>query len=573
MNPTRRALVGPITFVFAIIAAVGMFFIAVTQGLALALAFAVMVATLYTAFNSDDGGVYCLIVAALLEGLYKSLSPNMVTMLVKDIFLTILLLRLFWVSQRQRDFSWLHQPFTSAAVCFTAYCIALMFAPTTRSLLLALAGLRAWVLWMPAYFPFYAYFSDLNRVTRFLRVLIYLMLPVSLYGILQGNIGYAHTAVLPNFHKLSQFYQSDYNPNAEQNAGEGSAQFESSFNPIMNVRACAIHISPGAFGAMCAVMVLMSVGYAGYTPSGAMRVWAIVSGLAAAGGLLASGSRAPMLGLVAGMIAMTVVARRRGALIAGLGLIALVSVLFLRDVTGGGALRFEKRLSTEIVFERAMYPLQVGIKQGLEHPFGNGIATGIGMGRVFYGAGLETAEGVRWVENEFGRALGELGFFGCALWLFMICSILWHCARSIRNVGDASEGFLMAGMFGGMVSVFVQLSVGSALYGAHGGMYYWIFAAAIMKTADHVLAARRQAAAAPEGASAEQEAALPPTGTLGPEPGPPSWRQPGRWRGHRPPGPSRLVLKPPQPGQYRRAPGAPPGPRPGAPKSEPPDGS
>jgi len=567
MNPTGRALTGPIGFIVAILAAVGMFFIAMTQGLALALAFAIMVATLYWAFNSDEGGIYCLIVAALLEGIYKSMSPSMVTMLVKDIFLAILLLRLFWASQRQRDFSWLHQPFTSAAVCFTAYCVALMFAPTTRSFLLALAGLRAWLLWMPVYFPFYAYFTSLNKITRFATVLIYLMLPVSAYGILQGNIGYAHTRLLPNFYKLSQFYQSDYNPNADQNEGEGSAQFEATFNPIMNVRACSIHISPGAFGAMCAVMVLMSVGYAGYAPSGRMRVWAIISGLAAAGGLMASGSRAPMLGLVTGMIAMTIVARRRAALIAGLGLIAVVSVFVLRDVTGGGALRFEKRLSSEIVFERAMYPLMTGLEQGLKHPFGNGIATGIGMGRMFYGAGLRTAEGARWLENEFGRALGELGFFGAGLWLVMIVGILWHCVKAVRAIGDAPEGFLAAGMFGAMISVFAQLSVGSALYGAHGGMYYWIFAAAIMKTARHVIAARGQPV---EGEDAPP--ALPATGTEGPEPAPPSWRQPGRRRSSRPLGPSGPTFRPPQPGQYRRAPGAPPGPRPGAPKEAPPAG-
>ena len=283
MRPTGRAMTGPLGFIAAVIAAIGMFFIAVTQGLAMALAFAVMVSALFWAFSSDVGGIYCLILAALFEGIYKSLSPSMLTMLVKDIFLVILLLRLFWVSQRQRDFSWLQQPFTSAAVCFTAYCVALMFAPSTRSLLLALAGLRAWLLWMPTYFPFYAYFTNLNRITHFLTVLIYLMLPVSIYGIVQGNIGYEHTRILPNFYRLAQFYQSDYHPENEQNEGQGSAEFESSFNPIMNVRACSIHISPGNFGAMCAVMVLLSVGYAGYTASGTMRLWAIISGLAAAG--------------------------------------------------------------------------------------------------------------------------------------------------------------------------------------------------------------------------------------------------------------------------------------------------
>lgn len=574
MRPQRAA--APLSFIIAVVGAVAVFVIFMTQGLTMALAFAIMATALIWSFSSEQGGVYSLILAALAEGIYKSLAPTMLTMLVKDIILVIMLLRLFWVSQREKNFIWLRQPFTAAAVCFTAYCVALMFAPSTRSMLLAIAGLRAWLLWMPAYFPFYAYFSEPGRIIRFTTVLTFIMLPVSIYGIVQGNIGYDHMRVLPHFYRISQFYQSDFDPNAENPQDEsGSAGFESTFKPIMNVRACSIHISPGAFGAMCAVLILLSIGFVAYTSSSNLRLWGIIAALAAAGGLLASGSRAPMMGLVGGFIAMILVARRRGALVGMLLLVAAVSVFFLRDITGGGAIRLENRLSWDLVIERAMFPLQVGFQQGLAHPFGNGIATGIGMGRMFYGAGLRTAEGVRWVENEFGRALGELGFFGSAVWLFMIVGILWHCARAIRRMGTTPEGMLAAGMFGAMVTVFVQLSVGSALYGAHGGMYYWILGAAILRLGDHVVA--RQRAEQDQQPQAEQPPEQPAAG-----PPPFQWRQPGRLRrparpaALRPPQPPKgrppglmPPLKPPAPGPYRRAPGAPPGPRPGEPVEPP----
>lgn len=582
MRPHRAAT--PLSFILAVVGALAVLVIFMTQGLAMAVAFAIMATAVVWSFSSEAGGIYSLILAALAEGIYKSLSPSFITMLVKDIILVIMLLRLLWVSQRGKDFSWLRQPFTAAAVCFTAYCVALMFAPSTRSILLAFAGLRAWLLWMPAYFPFYAYFSDLGRITRFIRVLTFIMLPVSIYGIVQGNIGYDHMRVLPRFYSISQFYQSDFDPNA-QNPGDeaGSTGFDSSFNPIMNVRACSIHISPGSFGAMCALLLLVSIGFVAYTRSPSLRIWGIIAAMAAAGGLLASGSRAPMMGLVGGLIAMILVARRRAALVGMLVLVGLVSVFFLRDITGGGAIRLENRLSLPLVVERAMFPLRVGFQQGMDHPFGNGIATGIGMGRVFYGAGLRTAEGVRWVENEFGRALGELGFFGTGVWLFMIVGILVHCVHAIRRMGSTREGMLAAGMFGGIITVFVQLNVGSALYGAHGGLYYWILAAAIMRMADHVVA-RENAAQGEEPEAGE------PCDEAPPGPPPFQWRQPGGFRSpgsplrpqpeappesppRRLPKPSRGLpprpmppLKPPQPGPYRRAPGAPPGPRPGAPK-------
>ena len=557
MNRPGRFLNAPITFLVAVFIAGGMFMVAVTQGLAMASAFVFLASALLWSFNSDAGGIYCLILAALFEGIYKAMSPNMLTMLVKDFFLGILLLRLFWVSQRQRDFRWLHQPFTSAAVCFTAYCVALMFSPTTRSILLALAGLRAWILWMPAYFPFYHYFTSLERISRFVRVLILIMLPVSVYGIIQGNIGYAHTRILPNFYAQAQFYQSDYTPEVVQSEDEANAGFEASFKPIMNVRACSIHLSPGTFGAVCAFLMLVSLGYAGYVRSSSGRVWAVASGVAAAGGLLASGSRAPMMGLAFGLLAMLLVARRRTILIAGFIIIALVSVFYLRDVTGGGALRLENRLSVPIAMERALMPMARGLEEGIRHPFGLGIATGTGMGRVFYKSDLKQAEGTQWVENEFGRALTELGFVGASLWLLMIVGILWQCVRAIRQLGSTREGVLAAGLFGAMMSVFAQLSVGSALYGANSGLYYWIFAAMIVRMAEHLTVAHRQ--------GQEEEAPdLAATGSLGTAPPPTLWRQPGQ----RPPRPqpSLRPTGPAGPGDYRRAPGAPPGPRPGAPR-------
>lgn len=557
MTPAPRVLTTPVIFLLAVLAAVGIFMTIVTKVPTTAIALVGMTAAVIWAFRSEQGGIYCLILAALFEGLYKAFSPNMLTMLVKDIFLVILLIKLFWYSQRHRDFTWLHQPFSMAAACFTVYCVALMFAPTTRSTLLAIAGLRAWVLWMPAYFPLYHYFSSPERVLRFTRTLMLIMLPVSLYGIVQGNIGYAHTRVLPNFYNLARFYQSDYDPTADPNAERLAPADADDSKPIMNVRACSIHVSPASFGAMCAALVLLSVGYAGYTSSSSARLWAIVSGLAAAGGLLASGSRGPMMALVVGLIAMLLVARRKTALVTGAVIIVLVSVFLLRDLTGGGALRLEKKTSLPIVIQRGMLPLERGLEEGLKHPFGLGVATGVGIGRIFYESNLPTASGNKWVESEFGRALMELGLVGTTLWLAMIVGILWHCVKAVRFLGDSREGLLAAGLFGAMVTVFAQLSVGSALYGVHPGLYYWVFAAIIVRMAQYKVAAVRER-------RTREKLALAPTGSLGAEPPAFRWRQPGQPL-HLPrpgaPGP----VSPGEPGGYRRAPGAPVGPRPGAP--------
>jgi hypothetical protein len=144
---------------------------------------------------------------------------------------------------------------------------------------------------------------------------------------------------------------------------------------------------------------------------------------------------------------------------------------------------------------RSLGPLARGWETGLSHPFGNGIATGAGIGRIFYKSNLETAEGSSFIENEFGRALSELGVVGATIWLLMLLRLMWSCILAIRAMGATPEGTLSAAMFGVMTAIFVILSVGSALYGAEPGMYFWIFGAAILRLRQFVT--EEQAVAAP----------------------------------------------------------------------------
>lgn len=469
-----RHLIGPLIIAIAVIVSAGLFMVVMAKGLLSALSIGVFAILLIVSFASVDAAFWSLILAALFEALYKGASASVFTLLVKDFFLAVMLLRLFWVSQRSRDFRWLHQPLTIPAAIFTIYCAALIFAPSTRSVLLAFAGFRAWILWMPVYFPVFAYFSNKAVITKFLLAVMLIQLPISLYGIIQGNIGYEHTKFIPGFYQNTQFYGAEILEPTQSGSDAGS-------RPLMNVRACSIYTLPATLGSMAALTVLLSIGILAWTSSQPLRLVALCTALAGAGALLASGSRAPMISLGAGLLVMTVMSRRRIAVLTGALVIIIGSVYVLKDLAGGGAVRLEKRLSVAGSIHRTMAPLMLGIDQGFLHPFGNGIATGIGVGRVFSDAGLATAQGTRWIENEYGRALMELGLVGAPLWLFMLLTIAWQCGRATWELGDRAEGALCVAMFSVMVSVFVQLSVGSALYGAQPGLYFWIFAAAIIR--------------------------------------------------------------------------------------------
>ena len=476
-----RALAMPLFFVIAVVVAVAMFVTVTSKGLVLAIGFGLFVGMVLYSFASSGAALFCLMLAAYFEGIYKAIAPNLLSMLVKDIFLVILLLRLLLISQRQRNYRWLQQPFTAAAVAFVIYLCALLFAPSTRSLLLALAGFRAWILWMPLFFPVYAYFNNKRTIIRFLTVLLLMQLPVNIYGIIQGNIGYEHTKIIPGFYEMTKWYHVDADVSAPDGEADGD-QFESGFKPIMAVRACSIDSLPGTFGSMCVVTILLALGLLSYTSSPAMRLWCLASALAGAGGLLASGSRAPMIALAFGLLALVIISRRRVAAIAGLVVMVLGTVFVLKDLAGGGAIRLQKKLAAGGAIERAMGPMSVGWNNGMDHPFGSGIATGVGAGRTFEGTGLKAAEGSTFIENEFGRAMSELGVVGASVWFAMVFGSLWCSLRATRRLGATAEAGLCAGLLGLMVTVFTQLAVGSVLY-AEPGMFYWISAAAILRLA------------------------------------------------------------------------------------------
>lgn len=507
----RNSFTYLVALALAVAATAALFLVGSSESVILAAAAAIFVALLVAAVCSADLALYALILVSLTEALYKGLAANMLTMLAKDIVLAIMLMRLFWHSQQNRDYSWLRHPLALPGLLLAAYGVAMASAPQTNSVLLAAAGLRSWLLWMPLYFPAYQTLVTRRRVFAFVSVVLLLMVPICIYGIVQGNIGYEHTRVLPGFHKLTSWYgvntlRNDADDLLAENSGtdprsgptDQPESFDRSFAPIMAVRACAIFISPGYFGGMAVMTALPSLGLLGWARSPVLRGLAVVAALGAVGGLLASGSRAPMVGLVVGLAAMLLVSRRRGLVIAGVFIVGLGTLYILRDIVGVGAQRIERTLTVSGAIQRSLQPLGFGLQAAWDNPLGSGVATGQGAGRLVYTGAIqvERSEGSRFIENEFGRALAELGFAGTALWLWMIFTPLRQTLRATRRLGSQRAGVLVAAMFGAMVAIFTQLSVGSALYQG-AGMFYYIFPAMAQRLVELPISEGRPAGAMP----------------------------------------------------------------------------
>lgn len=419
-------------------------------------------------------GLYVLVVLSLTEGIYKTIMPSFFTLALKDFVLVTLLVRLFYMSLRRRDFSWLSQQITTPAILFIGYATAMGAAPTTHSIAVALAGLRSWVMWFPVYYPAYAAMKTRRQIIRLLKAVVCVSIPTSLYGIIQNVIGFEHLSALPRVASHISRY------------GE---------------RAFSIFNAPATFAIFSAIATLIAISLALRASSHMERLLMFGAAGMGLGGVIASGSRAPLLGLAFGAIIMLLLIRRKGIMIAVAAVVGILSIFYVIPHVTAGYDRIASFTSQRIVVRRILTPWEKGYRQGMKHPLGRGIASGQGVGRVF--RGQFEKEKFQFIENEFGRCFAQLGFPGLFFWLWLLWSAFRQAFVAVRSVHDFEDHAILTGIFGVLCLVGVQLLGGSALYGI-GGIYFWIISAFTLRytelssqTAQENTAAQETAAEAP----------------------------------------------------------------------------
>lgn len=418
-------------------------------------------ASVVASLASLDVAVACLITLGFLDGFIKGMDPSKLSVFIKDVFLLIAFTRWIWLGLSRRRWPALRMPFTVPALLFVVYCTAEMFNTTTADFRVALAGFRTWVVWIPVAYVAHEMARTRKNVQGLMVLIIVMGLLTGIYGIIQYRIGFGHLINLsPGF----AFYARRFGAPGE------------------TVRATSTFVSPGAFGAAMSLSCVIALAGAVFLPGRLLRV---LSGAAAAVclvGLGASASRAPLLGLVAGGVALLVL-MRKPRVIAALMLIALLVAWIANSFAGGAfARRYNRQmLSPGGIYSRVAIPFRHGWESVQQHPLGVGVATGIGIGRgaeAFGGAETLRIGGAGgFVENEYGRALRELGVPGVALWLWMLWRVFRMNLATYRRCRTSEYRLLAAACLGVTISIFFQLAVGSALYLAPGGLLFWAFAA------------------------------------------------------------------------------------------------
>jgi len=235
------------------------------------------------------------------------------------------------------------------------------------------------------------------------------------------------------------------------------------------------------------LVAIVALASAAYFRKSLWKALAILTSATCLVGLATSASRAPLLGLLVGGVGILILVRKPSLLLAA-ALIALLGVWQLDRFAGGA---FERRynevyLNAPTIAGRALYPFSQGLTAALDHPFGLGVATGVGIGRAGYLlSGSEiAAESAGGLENEYGRALRELGLPGTLLFLWMLGLVIQAGFVAYRRCRTSQYRMMAGACVGVTLSVLAQLLVGSALYVAPGGLIFWLFYAIALRLPD-----------------------------------------------------------------------------------------
>lgn len=462
---TRGKLLTAVLLVIGIVAATTLVIIGQVGGITTAVFVAVVAIVTVAAFSSVELGLLALIVVAAVDGFLKGLSPGWHTQVLKDYILGICLLRWGWLSvlgHRRRSVT---TRVGRMVGLFVAWCVVELFNARNFNFVMAMAGFRMWVIWLPVFFLAYDTLRTRREVERFVIFVAALMLPLALYAIVQYQIGFDHLYALGE--GFDVYLKSQYATETHE----------------IELRPPATMISPHSLAGACVMALCLGMGGLGYFRRPRRAEVLILVSLPVVGvALLLTAVRNAYASAFAGLLVMLGLIRRPGLIVAAM-LVAGLAAWQVNALTGGNALARLNTIVTEPEYTRTriLTPWRTALFWVNQHPLGGGISTGVGVGRMLQEdiADISSAPEFRtpWAENEYARALIELGLPGLLLFVGMLVACLVEVFRAYRGAQEPRDRRLIAGILAAVVSMMLRLTVGSALYGWPEGILFWCYVA------------------------------------------------------------------------------------------------
>lgn len=420
----------------------------------------------FAALASTEAALYALIAVSCFDGLIKGMQPGLASMLLKDVFLVVALLHWAWDGMNRQPRVSLGHPVALPAVLFMSYCAAQMFNTETMSWTLAIAGLRSWIIWIPVFFIAYDTIRTRRQFERLMMFVAFISAGTGVYIIVQHQIGFSHLyAISPTF------------------------GFYTKFEHGVALRAPGTYVHPGTAGSAMsfAATVCAGVGLAAraFSPT---QLLLLASAPVCLIATAATGSRAPVVGAAFGLFVFLLMTRR-ARLGLGLALVLLIGAWQAEHFVGSMmSVRYSQRLlNPRVIWGRAVGPFTKAFELLSQYPLGTGVASGAGSGRAlrYMDEPLYVKDHAAvFIENELGRAMKELGLPGVLL-------LMWLLYRALRGglvgwrLSTGRDRWLAGGLMAGALNLSVQLMVGSALYLAPGGSYFWLACALASRIPDY----------------------------------------------------------------------------------------
>jgi O-antigen ligase len=294
---------------------------------------------------------------------------------------------------------------------------------------------------------------------------MFLLTPVALYGILQYYFGLDHLFAIGSGFDVY-----------------GSARYAGSEG--LEWRPPSTMVSPHSLASALTMAALMGMGLIGYFNRNRLLQILLVAMIPILGmGILITAVRNAAGSVVFGVLALLAVVRRLDlAIIAGV--VGVIAVLQVDAMTGGEALQRIRSIveNPQYTSSRVLTPWRSSLHLVARHPLGAGIATGAVLGRVARSQGITSGgftpeERTPWVENEYGRALLELGVPGFIFFIWMLVAATRNNFQAYREAVETRDKWMLAGFFASGTSTLARLLVGSALYGWPEGMLFFYYTA------------------------------------------------------------------------------------------------
>jgi hypothetical protein len=447
---------------------------------ALLIAYAIIAAIM--ALSSSVAGLAMLVMVASIDGISKGVLPGWFTLLFKDAILWLLIFR--WAANRMKGnkSEAARLSTTMILVVFVLWVLVETANVTTKSPIIALAGMRSWLGWVPVFVLAYDDVRTRKDILLLFVTMVFGAAAAGLYGAIQQHIGYEHLVAI----------SSNFAYTARLGISGGVS------------RAMSTLPHPGMFGHYMATMMPMALALA-MAPmlKGRTRLWCVISALFITLGAVASGGRTAAATLMVSTGVVILVARQAKMVVAGVVVLGILAFVITQVAAPESVDRMQTVFHGESTLARMLTPMSRGWQTAVENPFGVGVATGFAFGRAAAllgggalggglggglgseGSGLELDKSARgMVEGEFGRAFRELGFPGGFLLIYLVLHMLVKGFNALSRAKPDEWRYVGAGLYGVMVSGILGLFVGPALYLMPVAALFWMAFAGLLRLAE-----------------------------------------------------------------------------------------